>query len=79
MPVYFSQGRGTRPIVGRLASKEPKTHACRHGSAWTNGKGDGAAKVWMGLADAIGAEVTEIPMTPWRVLAALSSSPRHAV
>ncbi len=55
MPDYFSHGRGTRPIFERLASMKPKTLACMHGSAWTNGKDDGAAKMLMGLADAIGA------------------------
>lgn len=55
MPDYFSHGRGTRPIFERLASKKPKTLACMHGSAWTNGREDGAAKMLMELADAIGA------------------------
>ena len=55
MPDYFSHGRGTRPIFERLASKKPRTLACMHGSAWSNGKEDGAAKMLMELADAIGA------------------------
>ena len=55
MPDYFSHGRGTRPIFERLASKKPKTLACMHGSAWTNGKDDSASKMLMELADAIGA------------------------
>jgi acetyl esterase/lipase len=55
MPDYFSHGRGTRPIFERLASKKPKTLACMHGSAWSNGKEDGAARMLMELADAIGA------------------------
>lgn len=55
MPDYFSHGRGTRPIFERLAAKKPKTLACMHGSAWSNGKDEGAAKMLMNLADAIGA------------------------
>ena len=35
---YFSHSRNAGPILERLASTEPRTLACMHGSAWT---GDG--------------------------------------
>lgn len=37
---YFAHGRDTRPLLEKLASQNPKTLACMHGSAW---RGDGAA------------------------------------
>ncbi len=36
---YFAHGRGLKSHLERLASTQPKTLACMHGSAWT---GDGA-------------------------------------
>lgn len=56
MPDYFSYGRGTRHIFERLASGKPKTLACMHGSAWSDGSEDGAATMLFQLADAIGAQ-----------------------
>lgn len=55
MPDYYSHGPGTRPIFERLAAMKPRTLACMHGSAWSDGSEDGAAMLLMGLADAIGA------------------------
>ncbi len=37
---YFAHSRGTAPILEKLASLNPKTLACMHGSAY---RGDGAA------------------------------------
>lgn len=37
---YFSYTKNTRAMLERLASTEPETLACMHGSAW---RGDGAA------------------------------------
>jgi hypothetical protein len=37
---YFSYTKNTRKIIDELASAEPTTLACMHGSAWS---GDGAA------------------------------------
>ena len=53
MPDYFSHGRGTRPIFENLAAKKPRTLACMHGSAWSDGTDDGAAKMLMELADCV--------------------------
>jgi hypothetical protein len=36
---YFSHAKNTREMLDRLASTEPTTLACMHGSAW---RGDGA-------------------------------------
>ncbi|MGQ0645459.1 MAG: MBL fold metallo-hydrolase [Elusimicrobiota bacterium] len=46
---YFSHGKDTRPLLERLASANPATLACMHGSAW---RGDGAALL-RGLADSL--------------------------
>jgi hypothetical protein len=37
---YFSHAKNTREMIERLASTEPTTLACMHGSAW---RGDGGA------------------------------------
>ena len=39
---YFALGQNTRPVLERLASLEPRTLACMHGSAF---EGDGAAQL----------------------------------
>ena len=44
---YFSHAKNTREMLNRLASTEPTTLACMHGSAW---RGDGA-NVLRALAD----------------------------
>ncbi len=44
---YFAHGGNTREVLERLASLEPRTLACMHGSAY---RGDGAALL-RGLAD----------------------------
>ena len=46
---YFSHAKNTREMLERLASAEPTTLACMHGSAW---HGDGASLL-RALADAI--------------------------
>ena len=46
---YFSHTKHARPMLERLASTDPTTLACMHGSAW---RGDGA-KLLRSLADAI--------------------------
>jgi flavorubredoxin len=46
---YFSYTRNTREMLERLASTEPTTLACMHGSAWS---GDGA-KLLRALADSL--------------------------
>jgi flavorubredoxin len=46
---YFSYTKNTRVILERLASTEPTTLACMHGSAWS---GDGAALL-RALADTL--------------------------
>ena len=46
---YFSYTKNTRSILERLASTEPTTLACMHGSAWS---GDGA-KLLINLADSL--------------------------
>ena len=46
---YFSYTKNTRSILERLASTEPTTLACMHGSAWS---GDGA-KLLRNLADSL--------------------------
>ena len=46
---YFSHTKHARPMLERLASTNPSTMACMHGSAW---RGDGA-KLLRALADAI--------------------------
>lgn len=44
---YFSHTKNARPMLERLASTEPRTLACMHGSAWT---GNGA-ELLRALAD----------------------------
>ena len=39
---YYAYGRGTAAALDRLASLQPRTLACMHGSAW---EGDGAALI----------------------------------
>jgi flavorubredoxin len=46
---YFSQTRNARAMVEKLASTNPTTLACMHGSAW---RGDGA-RLLRALADAL--------------------------
>ena len=46
---YYSHSPDTRAILEKLASAEPTTLACMHGSTW---KGDGA-KLLRALADAV--------------------------
>lgn len=46
---YFSHTKNARPMLERLASTDPTTLACMHGSAW---RGDGA-KLLRALADAL--------------------------
>ena len=46
---YYSHTRGGREMLERLASTEPRTLACMHGSAW---QGDGASLL-RALADAL--------------------------
>lgn len=46
---YFSHTKNARALLERLASTEPTTLACMHGSAWT---GDGA-KLLRALADSL--------------------------
>ena len=46
---YFSHTKNARVLLERLASTEPATLACMHGSAWS---GDGAALL-RGLADSL--------------------------
>ena len=46
---YFSYTRNTRVLLERLASTEPATLACMHGSAW---RGDGA-ELLRALADSL--------------------------
>jgi len=48
---YFSHTKNARVMLERLASAEPTTLACMHGSAW---RGDGA-KLLRALADALSA------------------------
>jgi len=48
---YFSHTRNARAMIERLASTNPKTLACMHGSAW---HGDGA-KLLRELADSLSA------------------------
>jgi len=48
---YFAHAKNTRPMLERLASTNPTTLACMHGSAW---RGDGA-KLLLALADALAA------------------------
>jgi flavorubredoxin len=48
---YFSHTRNARELLEKLASTNPTTLACMHGSAW---KGDGA-KLLRALADALSA------------------------
>lgn len=48
---YYAHGANTRPVLERLASLEPKTLACMHGSAF---RGDGGALL-RALADRIAA------------------------
>ncbi len=47
---YFSHTKNARALLERLASTEPTTLACMHGSAW---RGDGA-RLLRALADALG-------------------------
>lgn len=46
---YYAHARNTRGMLERLASAEPTTLACMHGSTWT---GDGA-RLLLGLADSL--------------------------
>lgn len=46
---YFSHSKNSRALIERLASAQPTTLACMHGSAW---RGDGA-KLLRALADSI--------------------------
>jgi len=39
---YWAHAASTRPTLERLASLQPTTLACRHGSTWT---GDGAGLI----------------------------------
>jgi flavorubredoxin len=48
---YFSHTKNARPMLERLASTNPRTLGCMHGSAW---RGDGA-KLLRDLADALSA------------------------
>ncbi|MFO0795366.1 MAG: hypothetical protein U0586_15045 [Candidatus Brocadiaceae bacterium] len=48
---YFSYTKNSRVMLERLASTNPATLACKHGSAW---HGDGA-KLLRALADALSA------------------------
>lgn len=48
---YFAHGGNTRPVLDRLASLEPQTLACMHGSAYS---GDGG-RMLRELADRLGA------------------------
>lgn len=48
---YFSHTKNARPLLEKLASTEPTTLACMHGSAW---RGDGA-KLLRALAEALSA------------------------
>jgi flavorubredoxin len=48
---YFSHTKNARPMLERLASTNPTTLACMHGSAW---RGDGA-RLLRALADALSA------------------------
>jgi len=48
---YFSHTRNARVMLDRLASANPTTLACMHGSVW---RGDGA-KLLRALADAMNA------------------------
>jgi flavorubredoxin len=48
---YFSHGRDTRRLLEKLASTNPATLACMHGSAW---RGDGASLL-RALADSLAA------------------------
>jgi flavorubredoxin len=48
---YFAHARNTRSLLEALASTNPKTLACMHGSAW---RGDGG-KLLLALADALAA------------------------
>ncbi|MCZ6868751.1 MAG: MBL fold metallo-hydrolase [Gammaproteobacteria bacterium] len=48
---YFAHGGNTRRVLERLASLEPRTLACMHGSAY---QGDGGALL-LALADKLGA------------------------
>lgn len=46
---YFSHSKNARVLLEKLASREPKTLACMHGSAW---QGDGA-KLLRALGDSL--------------------------
>jgi hypothetical protein len=46
---YYAHGRNTRALLEKLATANPTTLACMHGSAW---RGDGAALL-RALADAV--------------------------
>jgi flavorubredoxin len=48
---YFSHSKNTRALLEKLASMNPKTMACMHGSAW---RGDGAGLL-RALADSLSA------------------------
>jgi len=46
---YFAHSKNSRPLLEKLASLNPRTLACMHGSAW---RGDGAGLL-RALADSI--------------------------
>lgn len=48
---YFSHSRNARPLIEKLAARNPTTLACMHGSAW---RGDGA-RLLRALADSLDA------------------------
>jgi hypothetical protein len=48
---YFSHTKNASALLEKLASKNPRTLACMHGSAW---RGDGAALI-RALADSLSA------------------------
>lgn len=49
---YFAHGKNSRAVLEKLASQNPRTLACMHGSAW---RGDGA-KLLRALADSLEAD-----------------------
>lgn len=53
MPDAYSYARGSRRIFDRLIATRPRTLACMHGSAWSDGTEEGGARLLGALADAI--------------------------
>ncbi len=49
---YFAHGKNSRAVLEKLASQNPRTLACMHGSAW---RGDGA-NLLRALADSVEAD-----------------------